>query len=288
MKHPDYLLELEPEEARSIGYAIVDRLLAYQANLSQLPVVRNKTPQELQAALWETLPSLPKDPIAVLDRIEKDIFSSTNNETHPRFFAFIPGPSNFVGALAEFLRTGYNIFAGSWLEGSAPAIAELVTLDWICKLAGYPETAGGTFLSGGSLANLSALVTARDSLLQPQDYLRAVIYGSDQTHSSILRAMRILGFQKHQFHRLPSDADNRLPPAALHNAIQEDRSSLLPHCQRGNHQHGRDRPAFGSRRHLHCTKTVAPCRRSLWCFCPFLRKGSVLTSWPGTNRFIYA
>jgi aromatic-L-amino-acid/L-tryptophan decarboxylase len=231
MKHPDYLLELEPEEARSLGYAIVDRLMAYQANLSKLPVVRNKTPQELQAALWETLPSLPKDPIDVLDRVEKNMFSSTNHETHPRFFAFIPGPSNFVGALAEFLRTGYNIFAGSWLEGSAPAIAELVTLDWICKLTGYPETAGGTFLSGGSLANLSALVTARDALLQPQDYLHAVIYGSDQTHSSILRALRILGFQKDQFHRLPSDADYRLPPDALRKAIQEDRSGgRIPFC----------------------------------------------------------
>ncbi len=231
MKHPDFLLELTPEEARSLGYAIVDRLLAYQARLSDLPVVRTKTPQELQSTLWEVLPTLPKDPIAVLDRVEKDIFSSTNHETHPRFFAFIPGPSNFVGALAEFLRTGYNIFAGSWLEGSAPAVAEQVTLDWICKLAGYPETASGTFLSGGSLANLSALVTARDALLQPRDYLRAIIYGSDQTHSSILRAMRILGFQKDQFHRMPSEAEFRLPVGALHDAIRRDRAAgKIPFC----------------------------------------------------------
>ena len=231
MKYPDYLLELTPEEARSLGYAIVDRLLAYQARLSDLPVVRNKTPQELQSALWEALPVMPKDPITVLDRIEKEIFSSTNHETHPRFFAFIPGPSNLVSALAELLRTGYNVFAGSWLEGSAPAIAELVTLDWICKLAGYPETASGTFLSGGSLANLSALVTARDAVLQPQDYLHAVIYGSDQTHSSILRAMRILGFQKDQFRRLPSDNEYRLPPDRLRRAIQQDRAAgKIPFC----------------------------------------------------------
>ncbi len=231
MKHPDYLLELEPDEARSLGYAIVDRLLAYQSRLSDLPVVRNRTPQELRTALWEELPALPNDPLGVLNRIEKEIFSSINHETHPRFFAFIPGPSNFVGALAEFLRTGYNIFAGSWLEGSAPAVAELVTLDWICKLAGYPETAGGTFLSGGSLANLSALVTARDALLQPQDYLRAVIYGSDQTHSSILRAMRILGFQKEQFHRIASDSDFRLQPHALREAVRQSRAAgRVPFC----------------------------------------------------------
>jgi glutamate/tyrosine decarboxylase-like PLP-dependent enzyme len=136
-------------------------------HLSEMPVVRVKTQEELRAALWETLPVQAKAPLSVLDRVEKEIFSSTNHERHPRFFAFIPAPSNFVGALAELLRTGYNIFSGSWLEGSGPAIAELVTLDWIRQLAGYPETARGTFLSGGSLANLSAVVTARDALLQP-------------------------------------------------------------------------------------------------------------------------
>jgi aromatic-L-amino-acid decarboxylase len=231
MKRPDYLLELTPEEARTFGYTIVDRLLAYQASLSDLPVVRNKTQQELRSYLWEALPVHPQDPIAVLDRVENEIFSSTNHETHPRFFAFIPGPSNFVGALAEFLRTGYNIFSGSWLEGSAPAVAELVTLDWMRRLAGYPESAGGTFLSGGSLANLSALVTARDALLQQRAFLDAVVYGSDQTHSSITRAMRILGFQKEQLRRITSDGEFRLPPDALKAVIQKDRAAgKVPFC----------------------------------------------------------
>lgn len=231
MKQPDSLLELTPEEARNFGYSIVDRLLAYQSRLADLPVVRNKTQKELRSSLWEALPTHPQDPIAVLDRVENEIFSSTNHETHPRFFAFIPGPSNFVGALAEFLRTGYNIFSGSWLEGAAPAIAELVTLDWIQRLAGYPESAGGTFLSGGSLANLSALVTARDALLQPRVFLDAVVYGSDQTHSSITRAMRILGFQKEQLRRIASDGQFRLPPDALRLAIQKDRAAgKVPFC----------------------------------------------------------
>lgn len=231
MKPPNYLLELTPTEARAVGYSLVDRLLAYQKNLSDLPVIRNKTPEQLRAALWEELPSKPQDPIAILDRVEHEIFSSINHETHPRFFSFIPGPSNFVGAMAEFLRAGYNVFAGSWLEGSAPAIAELVTLDWIRKLAGFPESAGGTFLSGGSLANFSALVTARDNRLRPEEHFRAVIYGSDQTHYSISRAMRILGFQKRQFRRLPSDNEFRLPPDILEAAIAEDHAAgRVPFC----------------------------------------------------------
>jgi len=110
MNTPNYLLQLETDEARALGYAIVDRLLAYQEHLSEMPVVRVKTEEELRAELWETLPVQAKAPLSVLDRVEKEIFSSTNHETHPRFFAFIPAPSNFVGALAELLRTGYNIF----------------------------------------------------------------------------------------------------------------------------------------------------------------------------------
>ncbi|HEX8872354.1 MAG TPA: aminotransferase class I/II-fold pyridoxal phosphate-dependent enzyme [Candidatus Acidoferrum sp.] len=231
MKKPDYLLELETEEARRLGHAIVDHLVEYQARVEHLPVVRVRTQEELRASLWEALPARPTDAQQVLKRAEKDIFSSINHETHPRFFAFIPGPSNFVGALAELLRTGYNIFAGSWLEGSGPAVAEMVTLDWIRQLAGYPESAGGTFLSGGSLANLSALVTARDALLRPEEFARGVVYGSDQTHSSIARALRILGFKKEQFRRLPSDDEFRLEAESLRHAIREDRAAgLVPFC----------------------------------------------------------
>jgi aromatic-L-amino-acid decarboxylase len=224
-------LELSQEKARELGQALVEQLVDYQARVATLPVVKVESAAALRAAIWEDLPARGSDPLAVLERIEKCVLSSTNHETHPRFFAFVPGPSNLVGAYADFLRTGYNIFAGSWLEGSGPAMVELVTLDWIRKLAGYPETAGGIFLSGGSLANLSALVTARDTLLKPEEFSRAVVYGSDQTHSSILRAMRILGWQKQQFRRLESDAAFRVQPEEIRRAIEKDRAAgLAPFC----------------------------------------------------------
>ena len=231
MKNLDASLELPREKARELGHALVEHLLEYQARVAALPVVKVESAAALRAAIWEELPARGSDPLAVLERIEKSVFSCTNHETHPRFFAFVPGPSNLVGAYADFLRAGYNIFAGSWLEGSGPAMVELVTLDWIRKLAGYPETAGGIFLSGGSLANLSALVTARDALLKPEESSRAVVYGSDQTHSSVLRAMRILGWQKRQFRRLESDAAFRVRPEEVRRAIREDRAAgLAPFC----------------------------------------------------------
>ena len=231
MKNVDALLELSQEKARELGHALVEQLVEYQARVASLPVVKVESAAALRAAIWEDLPAKGSDPLEVLQRIEKIVLSSTNHETHPRFFAFVPGPSNLVGAFADFLRAGYNIFAGSWLEGSGPAMVELVTLDWIRKLAGYPEMAGGIFLSGGSLANLSAMVTARDALLKPEEFSRAVVYGSDQTHSSLLRAMRILGWQKKQFRKLESDAAFRVRPEEVRRAIREDRAAgLAPFC----------------------------------------------------------
>ena len=231
MKNDGASLELSQEKARELGHALVESLVAYQARVASLPVVKVESAAALRAAIWEDLPAQGSDPLAVLERIEKSVFSSTNHETHPRFFAFVPGPSNLVGAYADFLRAGYNIFAGSWLEGSGPAIVEMVTLDWVRKLAGYPDSAGGIFLSGGSLANLSALVTARDALLKPEDFSQAVVYGSEQTHSSLLRAMRILGWQKNQFRRLESDEAFRVKPEEVRRAIREDRAAgLAPFC----------------------------------------------------------
>jgi len=231
MTNFDYRLELSQEKARELGHSLVEHLVEYQARVASLPVVKVESAAVLRAAIWEELPACGSDPLAVVERIQKSVLSGTNHETHPRFFAFVPGPSNLVGAYADFLRTGYNIFAGSWLEGSGPAMVELVTLDWIRKLAGYPETAGGIFLSGGSLANLSALVTARDALLKPEEFSKAVVYGSDQTHSSLLRAMRILGWQKNQFRRLESDATFRVRPEEVRQAIRKDRAAgLAPLC----------------------------------------------------------
>jgi glutamate/tyrosine decarboxylase-like PLP-dependent enzyme len=123
-----------------------------------------------------------------------------------------------------------NAFLGSWAVAQGPARVELEVLEWLRSICGLPETAGGLFVSGGSVANLTALAAAR--------YVRlgdrvggAVVYCSDQTHSSIERALRLLGFADEQLRRLPSDAQFRLNVSALGRAVSEDRrAGLKPFC----------------------------------------------------------
>lgn len=223
-------LELTSEEMRGLGYRIVDQIVEHFEALASKPVMRVSPRVELEAELREPLPEKPTPVDALLDQLQRVIWPNIGNVQHPRFFAFIPSPSNFVSVMADALAAGFNPFAGNWLEGSGPAQIELVTIDWLREMCGLPETAGGLFVSGGSMANLTALAAARRAMLDNRSD-DAVIYFSDQTHNSIEKALRVLGFAREQIRALPSDEDFRLPVESLRRAVAEDRADgRRPFC----------------------------------------------------------
>jgi aromatic-L-amino-acid/L-tryptophan decarboxylase len=119
------------------------------------------------------------------------------------------------------MASALNVYAGTWMEAAGPSRIELVVLDWFKEWIGYPPEAAGALVSGGSAANITALACAREALLGPMDD-RAVLYVSDQAHSSIARAARLLGFRPDQVRVLPSDDAQRLQPATVSAAIAAD------------------------------------------------------------------
>jgi len=227
----DFALDLEPDVAKALGYQLIDAVVEYRRRLRDLPALQRASSVALDPALREPLPSGPKDPADVVRRVIDDVLPYMGRPDHPRYFAFVPGPSNIVGVLADLMASGFNVFAGTWLEGSGPAAIESTTIEWLAGLAGMPSSAGGVFVSGGSIANLTALHAARESRLAPDDRRRAVIYFSDQTHSSIERGLRILGFASDQMHQVPSTGAFTIDMAALAEAISSDRAAgRLPFC----------------------------------------------------------
>ncbi|HVF59379.1 MAG TPA: aminotransferase class I/II-fold pyridoxal phosphate-dependent enzyme [Thermoanaerobaculia bacterium] len=223
-------LELPAETMRALGYRAIDLLVARWAGERELPVTRHTPRAPLAARLDEPPPEGPADPFAVLERFERDVAPFQGHIGHPRFFAFVPSPSNFVGVVADALAAGLNPFCGTWLEGPGPAQVELVVVDWLRRLCGLPEGAGGLFVSGGSVANLTALVVAREErLAAPLE--RGTAYLCDQAHSSVERALRVLGLPAANVRKLPADADWRLPVAALRAALAADRAAgFAPFC----------------------------------------------------------
>ncbi len=226
-------LELEPEDLRKLGYRIVDLLVERSSHLKDLPATGWGSRGQLEALFREPAPERPRDPGEVLDRLERDLFPYFMPIAHPRFFAFVPGPSNMVGALADALASGLNPFLGTWFAGSGPAEMEMVTIDWLREICGFPPEAGGLFVSGGSMANLTALCAARHARFESRGLSAGsgVVYLSDQTHSSVERALLVLGFRKDQIHKIAAGDDLRMPVAVLRETIAAHRlAGRFPFC----------------------------------------------------------
>lgn len=183
-------LTLEPEALRRLGHRVVDAIVDHWERVGDEPPIRTGDAAELRARVGGPPPDGPGDPEAALERLIDDVLPFMQHGDHPRFFARIGSPSNPVSALADALAAGVNVFAGSWAGGSGPATVELTVVDWLRGWCGLPEGTGGILVSGGSVASLTALAAAREA--RPG---RRVAIVSDQTHASVLRALRLLGIE---------------------------------------------------------------------------------------------
>ena len=223
-------LEFSPERMREIGYRVIDRLVEHLSTLSAQPVGAKADPAVLIPALSEPPPEEGAGFETVLAQVEQQVLRHSMHVNHPRFLAYVPGPSNFIGAMADALASGYNVFAGTWISGSGPAAVELAVIDWLRQACGFPTEAGGLFVSGGTMANLTALAVARHVALD--DRLDgATVYFSDQAHSSLEKALFLIGISPANFRRLPSDDDFRLPLHELARSLEQDRAAgLRPFC----------------------------------------------------------
>lgn len=218
------MLELTPDQMRALGREVVERMAAHLESLRLKPANRVGSRAALEALIGAPPPEQPRPPAEALDLLERAVFSNIGHVDHPRFFAFVPSPGNFVSALAEALAAAYNVFLGSWLEGSGAAQLELAVIEWLRELCGLPPGAAGLLVSGGSMANLTALAVARRAVLCDR-IEGAVVYGSDQTHSSVERGLRVLGFSPGQVVKLSTGGDFRLPLEPLRQRIASDRAA---------------------------------------------------------------
>ncbi len=217
-------LAFSPEEMRRFGYEVIDQLIDFYTKRDQEPVARELDHAALEAILHEPLPRTGMPWPAALEQFERQVVAPTNHVDHTRFFAYIPLANNFVGVMADALASGYNIFNAVWMQGAGAAQVERLTVDWLRQLFGFPEGSGGTFVSGGSMANLTGLAVARQVRLHG-DMRGAVAYCSDQGHFAISRGLRLLGFAPEQLRKVASDERFRLSAAKLQSAIAEDRAA---------------------------------------------------------------
>jgi aromatic-L-amino-acid/L-tryptophan decarboxylase len=142
--------------------------------------------------------------------------------------AYIPGGGIYYSALGDYLADVFNRYSGVFYASPGAVRMENMLIRWMNGLVGYPSEAGGNLTSGGSLANLIAIVTARDARqVKARDIELSVIYLSEQAHHSIDKAIRIAGLGECLIRHLPLDDKYKIVPSALSAQIESDRNAGL-------------------------------------------------------------
>ncbi|MDX6706483.1 MAG: aromatic-L-amino-acid/L-tryptophan decarboxylase [Solirubrobacteraceae bacterium] len=218
-------LALDAETMRAVGHQTVDMLVDMLCD-AQAPALIRASPQEMARRVDAAAPEQPRPFPELLDQLRNDVLPFMSRLQHPRYFAYIPTCGTFPGALGDLIDSALGVDVGSWTQSAGPSRLELVVLDWFKDWIGYPPEAAGILVSGGSAANMTALACAREALLGPMTD-RVVAYVSDQTHSSLARAARALGFRPEQVRVLPTDDRYRLTPETVAAAMDADAAAGL-------------------------------------------------------------
>jgi glutamate/tyrosine decarboxylase-like PLP-dependent enzyme len=214
--HPSF------EELERAGQLVLTWALEHYRTLPDQRIGAVATPAELRDRIDHPAPEAGCPFADVLERFKNDVTPFAFRTNHPRFLAFVPGAPSFPSVLGDWLASAVNLFCGVWLEASGPTQVELTVLNWFKTWIGYPAEARGILTSGGSEANLTALVVAREHL-PFADRARSVLYVSEQRHWSVDRAAKVIGLHPDQIRPVPADDDLKLRADALRDAVQMDR-----------------------------------------------------------------
>ena len=222
----DRSLELSSETLREMIAAAAERIVAHIASLPGQPSADTAGGAELARSLIEPLPREGTPYEQLLDLLFTRVIPKSFNTAGPGYIAYIPGGGLPHSAVADLIADATNRFVGVFAAAPGLSQIEANVIRWFCEIAGYPPASRGILTSGGSLANLSALVTARREKL-PEDFLSGTIYTSDQAHHSVERSAWLAGFPARNVRSVPSDSRFCIQKEALARQIEEDRATGL-------------------------------------------------------------
>jgi aromatic-L-amino-acid decarboxylase len=226
-------------EVERWGRAAVEWMLSYLASLRERRVYPSTTSQQIREQLDTGLPDEGAGFEQLLAVMRDVIEPLSRHNGHPRMFGYVQSPGTPIAAIADLLASTLNANLTAWRSAPAAVEIERLTIDWIKQILGYPPTAAGLFVSGGSMANLAALVAARRAKA-PANLLRdgaqslpqaMRVYASAETHHSIAKAAALLGIGHNNVRTVAVDERFRINTDDLVAKITDDaRDGHLPFC----------------------------------------------------------
>jgi aromatic-L-amino-acid decarboxylase len=191
---------------REDGYAAVDWVAGYLEQVGDLPVLAQTAPGDLLAALPDAAPEQGEPFAAILRDLDELLLPAVTHWQHPRFFAYFASTATGPGVLAELLAAALNNVAFIWRTSPAATELETACLRWTAQLLGLPPSWHGHIEDSASISTLAALFAARETTG------RNVVVASEEAHSSVERAARILAME---LRKVPADDEFRLDPSRL-------------------------------------------------------------------------
>jgi aromatic-L-amino-acid decarboxylase len=219
-----YILEPSADEMRSMIDLATDRIIAHIASLAEQPATAVEDGPAVARALAEPLPEAGTPFPELLELLFDRAVPASFNSAGPGYLAYIPGGGVFPSAVADLVANAVNRYVGVWLAAPGLVQLEANVIRWFCDIVGLPEGAGGILTTGGSLANFTALVTARRERL-PEDFLRGTIYASQEVHHSLQKAAVLAGFPEANVREISVDETYAVHADRLAERVREDREA---------------------------------------------------------------
>lgn len=229
---PQEQAPLDPEqwsELRELGHRMLDDLFDYHQSRFDGPVWQ-PIPDEVRARFSAPLPTQTRSADEVYDDFRENVMPYATGNTHARFWGWVMGNGTPLGMLADMLASGINPNMGG--GDQAANLVELQVIEWCQQMFDFPAGSSGLLTSGGSVANLIGLAVARqygaDHDLRALGVAAAeaqpTLYGSEEMHSSLDKAVELLGLGRQHLRKIPVDERFRIDTGALRRQIEVDRS----------------------------------------------------------------
>ena len=225
------------ESMRALSHRMLDDMLNYMKKVRERPVWRHAS-DEVKAHFNRPLPLDPQPPEEVYEEFLENVLPYPVGNIHPRFWGWVFGTGTVLGALAELLAASMNTNTGGIDHHSANYVEKQV-IDWFKKMLGFPASASGLLTSGCSAANLIGLAVARNTKagfdlrlegMQAAQH-KMVLYASREIHSSIQKAVELLGLGSDALRLMPVNDYFQIDLEALKATIAQDRKDdHLPFC----------------------------------------------------------
>jgi len=227
---------MKNEDFRRSGHQFVDWIADYFENVEKYPIVSRLGPGDIKKMIPAVPPARGEAMEGIFHDFEKVIMPGITHWQHPGWFAYFPANNSPASVLGELLTAGLGAQCMVWQTSPAAAELEEVVLDWLRQMIGLPAGFSGVIQDTASTATLCALLSAREKATgfeSNETGLRMplTVYASEEAHSSADKGVRIAGFGKKNFRRLPTDQRFALIPEKLEEALARDKDAgLVPAC----------------------------------------------------------